>query len=145
MARPIKRSIDYFSFDSDFFDDSKIKYLKSKYGAEGIFLYIYLLTQIYRECGYYIVIDEDRKLLISEFTHLSIEDVQDMIDYMILKNLFKEFEITSSAKILTSERVQKNYMAAVKSRGRQIKVKVNEYIWLIPQEGTADYIQIVKN
>lgn len=145
MARPIKKSIDYFSFDADFFDDNKIKYLKSKYGANGIFLYIYLLTLIYRESGYYIIIDEDSSLLIAEFTRISVETLHEMINYMISKKLFKEFVLSSKERVLTSERIQKNYMAAVKSRGKKLKVKVSEYIWLLPAEATEEYIQIVKN
>ena len=53
MARPKRDGLLYFSLDTDFFyADRRIRALKSRFGSDGIVLYIYLLTEIYRE-GYY--------------------------------------------------------------------------------------------
>lgn len=44
MARPMKNGLTYFPFDVDFFTDKKIKRLRAKYGADGIAVYMYLLS-----------------------------------------------------------------------------------------------------
>ena len=65
MARPRKRGLDYFPFDVTFFSDKKIRILKSRFGADGIEIYIYLLCEIYKE-GYFIHLDNDYEYIIAE-------------------------------------------------------------------------------
>ena len=144
MARPIKRSIDYFSFDTVFFEDEKIKLLKARHGADGVLLYIYLITYCYREKGYYCIVDEDSMLLISDAIKIEPGNVGLMIEFMIDKNLFNVLRITESKMILTSERIQKNYMAAVKSRGKKVRVKVDGYIWRLSAEQTEEYMEVIR-
>ena len=60
MARPIREGFDYFSLDTTVFtDDSRIRALMYRFGADGFTIYCYLLCRIYREHGYYVVYDED--------------------------------------------------------------------------------------
>ena len=58
MARPIKKGLSYFPFDVDIFKEVKIRILMANYGANGVLLYIYLLTAVYNN-GYYIKCNED--------------------------------------------------------------------------------------
>ena len=51
MARPIKKGLEYFPFDVGFFSDKKVKILKSRYGADGIVIYQYLLCDAGRPHG----------------------------------------------------------------------------------------------
>ena len=142
MARPIKKGINYFSFDTDFFEDPKIKKLKHKYNSFGITLYINLLTRIYRECGYYIILEEDILIDIAEYLKTDIENIQGAIRYMTDIKLFNEKVITKNILVLTSERIQRTYQASVKSRGKKNPVKVNKMIWLLDEKQTEDYIHI---
>ena len=65
MARHKKRGIEYFSLDCNFFSNRKIKILKSRYGADGITIFIYLLCEIYKN-GYYIIVDDDFYYIMSD-------------------------------------------------------------------------------
>lgn len=58
MARPVKKGLDYFPFDTHFFNDYKIMDLMSVYGT-GTLIYIYALSCIYNE-GYYLAIPLDK-------------------------------------------------------------------------------------
>ena len=60
MARQKRDGLLYFPFDTDFFyADTKIRALQARYGSDGLMFYIFLLTEIYRENGYYIVWNAD--------------------------------------------------------------------------------------
>lgn len=142
MARPIKKGIDYFSFDTDFFEDPKIKRLKHMHGSLGIILYINILTRLYRECGYYIIIEEDILIDIAEYFKTSVEDIEMIIDYAVSIGLFKETELLNKVTVLTSERIQRSYQASVKVRGKKNKIKVVRSIWMLSESETEEYIEI---
>lgn len=55
MARPKLKGLLYFPLDIDFFEDNSIRIVRARYKSDGVIIYLYLLTQIYRE-GYYITI-----------------------------------------------------------------------------------------
>ncbi|MBR4892603.1 MAG: DUF4373 domain-containing protein [Clostridia bacterium] len=143
MARPIKKGIDYFSFDVDFFEDTRIKKLRSKYKTLGIVTYIFLLTKIYKEQGYYIFIDDDQIFDIADSIREDAEVIKEIIDYMATLNLLIKKEISKSIYCLTSERIQKTYQASVKARGKKSPVKINGKIWILLKEDTEDYIEII--
>ena len=52
MGRPLKRGLDYFSFDVDFFDDEKIMAISREFGIKGEITAVKLLCAIYRN-GYF--------------------------------------------------------------------------------------------
>lgn len=143
MARPIKKGIDYFSFDVDFFEDTRIKKLRSRFKTIGLITYIFILTKIYKEHGYYILIDDEQVFDISDSMREDIELIKEIIDYIISINLLFKKEISQNIYFLTSERVQKTYQASVRLRGKKSPVKVKEQIWILPEEETENYIEII--
>lgn len=143
MARPIKKGIDYFSFDVDFFEDTRIKKLRSRYKTLGLITYIFVLTKIYKEHGYYILIDEEQVFDISDSLREEFNAVKEIIDYIISIKLLLKKEISQNIYFLTSERVQKTYQASVRLRGKKSPIKVKEQIWILPEEETEDYISII--
>lgn len=143
MARPIKKGIDYFSFDTDFFtNDTKIKKLRLKYNSLGIIVYIYLITQAYKEYGYYLIYDEDLLTDIIDLFRCHEKELINIINYLIDIKLFSALEITAGIKILTSERIQRTYQASVRVRGNKTPVVVNKQIWSLPKEELPDYMRI---
>ena len=142
MARPIRRGIDYFSFDTDFFEDNKIKKLRIRYGGIGITIFIYILTQVYREKGYFKICDEDFILELADFFKLEYDKIKEIIDYMGNINLLKFTELTKSEFCITSERIQRNYQESVKTRAKKNKIRVTGLIWLLSPEETQDYITV---
>jgi hypothetical protein len=166
MARPRQDGLKYFSFDTDFFyADSRIKRLRSLYGNDGLMVYIYLLTEIYRN-GYFAEWTDDlRENCVAD---LSLTDgfIEQVMTYLFGRSLLTEIKISSRAEdvadldlgisigsraedvadllpipvtIITSPGIQRRYMEAVKSLRRD--VEVSSEIWLLDEKETATYIK----
>ncbi len=139
MARTQKKGIDYFSCDVDFFSDKKIKILKSRYGPDGIVLYLYLLCEIYRN-GFYLILDDDWEFIISDDLSMDSNKVKQVLNFLLERSLFDN-TLFQSDKVLTSTRIQKNYQEAVKSRAVKTSITVDNY-WILTEEETAPYIKV---
>ena len=142
MARPFKKSLDYFSFDTDFFDSLKIKKLRNKFNSRGIIIYLYLVSYCYKENGYYLIIDEDLEINICDYFRISPDEFKEIFNFILDIGLFEKLDITKNFIVITSERIQKNFQAGVKSRAKKNPVKVNKYIWLVAEDETEEYINI---
>ena len=44
MARPIKKGLDYFPFDTDIFENIQVRKLKSRYKSLGFLVYFITIT-----------------------------------------------------------------------------------------------------
>lgn len=145
MARQKKDGLHYFSFDTDFFyADKRIKRLHSRYGNNGLILYIYLLTEIYRN-GYYARWDED---LIDDAMGLNLKEgfIEQVMKFFVDRGLIVKKEIKASNNpdtIITSPGIQRRYQEAVKSLKRD--VYVNGEIWLLDESETAACIKVTQN
>ena len=65
MARTIKKGLDYFPFDVDFFQDIRIRKLIKYQGGKAVTVYALLLCTIYKN-GYYAEWDKELPFIISE-------------------------------------------------------------------------------
>ncbi|WP_338230701.1 DUF4373 domain-containing protein [Lactiplantibacillus paraxiangfangensis] len=123
MARPIKKGIDYFNLDVDFFHDIKIRKILRACGNQSISILICLLCNIYQDEGYYTRWDEDIRFLVADDVDAKESAVQDVVKRACAvgffdKSLFDEY------KILTSKRIQENYkLAAKQKKDSSIEVK----------------------
>ena len=140
MARPIKKGLDYFPFDVGFFSEKKIKILKSRYGADGIVIYQYLLCEIYKENGYYLIVDDDFEYIISDDLNMEINKVKQVINFLLERSLFNN-KLFQSDKVLTSTGIQKRYQEAVKTKASKKAITIEKY-WLLNEEETAAYIKV---
>lgn len=140
MARPIKKGLEYFPFDVGFFSDKKIKILKSRYGADGIVIYQYLLCEIYKENGYFLIVDEDFEYIISDDLNMESNKVKQVLNFLLERSLF-DSKLFQSDKVLTSAGIQKRYQEAVKTRASKKAIIVGKY-WLLKEEETASYIKV---
>lgn len=141
MARPRKRGIDYFSFDTDFFSDLKIRLLYARYGADGIALYIYLLCEVYRE-GYYLKWCDDTSYIIGFDLNMKPEKVQQIMKFLLERSLFDN-TLFQSDTIITSTGIQKRYQEAVEARGRKEPVIIKKY-WLLSEEETKPWLKVIQ-
>lgn len=140
MARPRQDGLLYFSFDTDFFyADQRIKRLHSRYGSDGMLLYIYLLTEIYRN-GYYIRWDGESVDNAMDDLHLTEGLIEQVMTFLVSRSLLYKSTLANSDTVITSPGIQKRYQEAVKSRKRD--VYVDSEIWLLSEEETAAYIKV---
>jgi hypothetical protein len=113
--RDVKIGIDYFSHDTDIMQDPKIKLLKAKHGLIGYAVYLRLLEEIYREKGYYLLVNDDVNILFCDENNLDYNVYILILNECILRGLFDE-KMYKKYGILTSKRIQLNYVSATERR-----------------------------
>lgn len=138
MARPQKKGLDYFPFDVDFFSDKKIKRLRSRFGTDGISVYIYLLCEIYRS-GYYIDYDEDLIYDISDELNISEHATTQIMNYLLSRSLFND-TLAKSVKVLTAASIQRRYQEAKKGGKRDVEVEAE--FWVLKKDETLSFIKV---
>jgi Domain of unknown function (DUF4373) len=121
MARPIKEGLEYFPLDVDFFNDEKIEAISGEFGLKGEIIVIKLLCTIYRN-GYYTMWNELTKMkLLKSIPGVSIELLEQVITRLVKWNFFDE-NLFSSAKVLTSNGIQKRFLEATKRRKKEVNI-----------------------
>jgi len=115
MARKGQVGIDYFSHDVDMLSDRKIKLLKAKHGLIGYAVYLRLLEELYQDKGYYLEINEDFNILFSDDNNLDLNVYILILNDCINHELF-DIKIFEKYSILTSKRIQINYLTACERR-----------------------------
>ncbi|WP_236894903.1 MULTISPECIES: Lin1244/Lin1753 domain-containing protein [Clostridium] len=143
MARPVKEGLSYFPFDVDFFSDRKIKILKSRYGADGITLYMYLLCEVYKSNGYYLETDDDFLYIISDDLNMSYEKIRQIMNFLLERSLFDD-TLFKSDKVLTSIGIQRRFQEAIKSRASKRAVEITKF-WLLEKNETQSFIKVSPN
>ena len=122
MSRTVKTGLDYFSHDVNSLTDKNLRLLKAVYGLTGYAVYFLLLEDIYRE-GYFIKINEEYNILFSDEHKLDLNVYIKILNDCIKFNLFDK-ELYEKYSILTSKRVQKNYLDATQRR-KNVEIDVN--------------------
>lgn len=127
MARPLKRGLDYFGLDVDFFHDDKVRIIIKAQGTKAIAVIICLLARIYRN-GFYLKWDE-RKMpyLVADEICADSGVVTEVLSKAIEIGFF-DAGIFEKHGVLTSRGIQKRYFAAC---GKRTQVEVEEDFLLI--------------
>lgn len=142
MARPIKQGIDYFSFDTDFFFDNNICALRGKYGADGIAVFLYILTEVYRDKGYYSIFDEEAQEVAASRLGMSCEKIGQITHYLCKRSLLDD-KLFASVKVVTSHGIQMRYQEAVKTRAIKTPITVDQRFWILPKGETQGYVRVM--
>ena len=116
MARPQKKGIDYFPLDvtMDKTNDD-IEMLEAKYVTNGFKTIIKLYMKIYQEEGYFVEWNEKSSLLLAKRVNADINEVNSIINDLVHWGVFN-LNLFKTHSILTSKRIQKTYLEAVKKR-----------------------------
>lgn len=126
MARTIKKGLEYFPLDVDFFQDIRIRKLIKYQGGKAITVYALLLCNIYRN-GYYVEWDKELPFIISEQTGYTEAYIQEVIDCCMNIGLLSK-ELFESEKVLTSKGIQERYASICSATRRN--VRISEYCLL---------------
>ena len=114
MARPLKKGIDYFSFDVDFFEDEKIEPISGEFGGKGEIIVIRLLCAVYRN-GYFIAWNEQLKMSLANRCKVSSDLIEQVVSRLVKWGFIDEI-LFNSAKIITSKGIQKRFQEATRKR-----------------------------
>ena len=139
MPRLRKQGLSYFPFDADFYRQTATRILVRRFGSTAINLYLYILCNIYMNCGYYIQFDFEE----TEYAYLELgmkkEEFKEIIDYCVEIDIFDE-RLWKERRILTSYNIQNTYQWAKNSMRRKTPLPVSRELWLIEPGNTMNFI-----
>lgn len=115
MARPISKGVDYFPLDVGFLTDIKVRKIMVAHKSQSIAVLIYILSNIYKDEGYYMKATEDEINLIAFDTMMSVEEVSAIIQKACEVDFFS-MEMFEKYQILTSKGIQSRYTKITERR-----------------------------
>lgn len=118
MARPLKDGLDYFYIDVAM--DDKFCLVEADFGITGFGILVRLLQSIYGQAGYYIEWNDRTQRIFSSRIGMKTATVEKVIGAALREGVF-DSGIYNTYGILTSEKIQKTYFAAVYKR-KEVKV-----------------------
>lgn len=148
MGRPKEVRLKYFPLDVNFFSNRKIKILKSRYGADGIAVYLYILCEIYRDEGYYLEKNEDFIYITADDLNMSVDKIEQILKFLFERSLLVEMKVDKSSKlfksdaIITARSIQSQYQECTKSWRRDVEVIGD--LWFLEEEETDGHIKVTK-
>lgn len=123
MARPIAKGVDYFPLNVGFLSDIKIRKIMMAHGPSSIAVIIYILTNIYKDEGYFMKVTDDEINLIAFDTRTSVEMVAAVIEKACEVDLFSA-EMYKQHQILTSKGIQSRYIKITERRKKPMLLTV---------------------
>ena len=143
MARPIKDGVDYFPKNTDFYQDDKVRLLRARFGAKGMYLLDYLLCDLYGKNGYYIEWNESKCFLVSDGAGCGCDSglVKEFVTGCLQCSFFDE-RVFNVFGVLTSSGIQRRYIRMFNSRD-EIQI-IKEY-WLLNADDKKDVPSSVRS
>ena len=126
-----KQGLNYYNVDTDRYADRKIKRLKHAFGCKGIAVYDYLLCEVYRDRGCFLVWDENTAFDVADYFGLKVDAVKEIVTYCGAVGLFNA-ELLSRG-VITSEAIQQRYLE-MSNRARRVNIVIPEEIRLFTAE-----------
>ncbi len=132
-----KTGLIYYNVDTNRYQDRRIKRLKKDFKCDGIAVYDYILCEIYRVEGCFLVWDEDTAFDVSEYFGLKETTVKEIVIYCGAVGLFDKTLLMRG--IITSLSIQKRYLEMCK-RAKRTNFEIPEGICIqeeqekIPEE-----------
>lgn len=127
-----KTGFDYYNVDTDRYQDIKIKRLKKDFGTSGIAVYDYIICEIYRVRGCFLVWDESTAFDVAEYFGLKETLVNEIVNYCGVVGLFDKALLTSGS-IITSRSIQQRFMD-MSARAKRKDFKIPEEINILTEE-----------
>jgi len=132
-----KTGLIYYTIDTNRYQDRRIKRLKKDFKCDGISVYDYIVCEIYRVEGCFLVWDENTAFDVSEYFGLKETTVKEIVLYCGAVGLFDK-ELLSRGMI-TSLSIQRRYLEMCK-RAKRMNVEIPDNIQIhviseeIPEE-----------
>jgi len=125
--------------DVGFFEDTKIKILRARFGADGVMVYLYYICMIYGDKGYYLRIDEDFDYTASLDLGMTVEKIAQIRKFLLERSLLNS-KLFQSDTILTARSIQSRYQTAKKGSKRPVIVEAR--YWLLEEAETETFVKM---
>lgn len=126
-----KTGLNYYNVDTDRYMDIRIRRLVKDHGCRGLAVYDYLLCEVYRVQGCFVVWDEVTAFNVAEYLGLKESNVLEIVRYCGDVGLFDK-ELLSRG-IITSASIQRRYLEMCNRSKRKI-AEIPEECRIIPEE-----------
>lgn len=127
-----KTGFSYYNVDTDRYQDIKIKRLKKDFKVAGIAVYDYILCEIYRVRGCFLVWDENTAFDVAEYFGLKETLVNEIVNYCCAVGLFNK-ELLTNERVLTSRSIQHRFIE-MSTRAKRKGFKIPEEIDIITEQ-----------
>ena len=121
-----KTGFEYYSVETNRYLDIRIKRLKKSFGCNGIAVYDYILSGIYRDRGCFVEWDENTAFDVAEYFGIKESLVNEIVNYCCAVGLFDK-ALLASERILTSQSIQKRYLEMC-TRAKRINSTIPERV-----------------
>ena len=125
MARPVKKGMDYFALDVDYYTDPKLIMLTDILGKNARAVYVDLLAYGFGKHGYFFNCIDEELATFSLLTQHKMDEIEQVITACLDIGLF-DTSLYNVFKILTSERMQEHF-SMVKSKNRRAHAILKEH------------------
>lgn len=132
MARPIKDGVDYFPLDVDFFEDDKVRYLRQKHKAKGMYMLMFMLCEIYKKEGYYLKWSSEKAELMADGMRCADTASLARLVEDALECGFFDKRIARMHEVLTSAGIQRRFVKA--AINRDTIYMISEFLLLDPHD-----------
>lgn len=136
-----KKGLDYFSFDTNHHQDLRVKCLKRRFGCEGLAIFTYLVSEIFRVEGYWLSVTPELLFDTADYLDVDEERTRLIIDECCTQGLF-DADTYRQHGVLTSEEIQMKYFTAIKKLHRKVQ-PIHEMPYLL--HATSDYLSKEKS
>lgn len=126
-----KSGLNYYTVDTDRYQDRKIKRLKKDFGCDGLAVYDYMLCEIYRVRGCFLEWDSNTAFDVADYLGIKESAVTEIVRYCGVVGLFNK-ELLDRG-IVTSASIQNRYLEMCR-RAKRTSVKIPEEYIIIPEE-----------
>ena len=126
-----KTGLNYYNVDTDRYMDIRIRRLVKDHGCRGLAVYDYLLCEVYRVHGCFVVWDEETAFNVAEYLGLKESNVLEIVRYCGAVGLFDK-ELLSRG-IITSASIQRRYLEMC-NRSKRKFAEIPEECRIIPEE-----------
>lgn len=140
MPRPIKQGLDYYPIDVNFLQDIKVRKIIRACGTSSPTILISLLSNIYKDYGYFVVWDSDLPFLIADEVGVSEGAVCEVIKKALQVEFFNQ-EYYTKYKILTSKGILKRFIKATEKR-KQVDI-LEEYCLIARSELLKAHVNLI--
>lgn len=120
-----KTGLNFFTIDTDRYQDIRIKRLKKDNGCDGLAVYDYILCEIYRVRGYFLEWDESSAFDVAEYFGLKETKVQGIVQFCASVGLFDKALLGRG--IITSASIQQRYLTMCSRANRKGVTILPEY------------------
>lgn len=127
-----KTGFAFYNIDTDRYQDIKIKRLKKDFSCSGIAVYDYILSEIYRVKGCFLLWDEHTAFDVSDYFGIKENLVNEIVNYCCSMGLFNK-ELFASDKVLSSKSIQDRYLEMC-TRAKRKEFKIPEEYLILTEE-----------